>query len=239
MQLNHLKSWTIERGDDIDAAMLMGSFTRYLYRDLDAVVVPSKPPFHEGIKTCFDRLHGGCLFLSLATLAVLEDLIDWDRWGDEQGGVFAYECLEAHDDKPYTEGIDLAAFLLREIPEKVWYEIAENWDVPAEGELQTLLTRWARGAGLPLVGDEVNDAPLGFIRPELLETPAPEPERHHVELPYDFEDFGLDIPGLQEKYAAEQEHPEYTNQRWGGEAPTQPYWEWVLARIAEDDEATD
>ncbi|MNF92184.1 hypothetical protein D3C84_748210 [compost metagenome] len=87
---------------------------------------------------------------------------------------------------------------------------------------------------LPLKGDDPETAPVGFIRPELVE-----PERTHVELPYDFEDFGLNLTELQDKYAAEQEHPEYTNLRWGQEAPTQPYWDWVMACIAKDDDATE
>lgn len=243
MQLTQVKEWTIERGQDIEAAMLMGSFTRYLYRDLDAVVVPFKPSFHEGVETPFDRLHGGCLFLSLVTMAVLEDLIDWDKWGEAGGGVFSYEHLEADDSKPYTEGTDLAAFLLREIPKKAWYEIAENWMVPIEAELIELLTRWAREVKLPLLKEDddpqISPARMVALAPIEMINPAAEPERSHVELPYDFEDFGLDIPELQAKYAAEQEHPEYTNQRWGVEAPTQPYWEWVKARISEDDDATD
>jgi hypothetical protein len=228
MNLIHVKSWNIERGQDIDAAMLMGSFTRYLYRDLAAVNVPDRPSFHEGVNTCFDRLHGGCLFLSFTALAVLEELIDWDRWGEVGGGVFAYEHLEADDTQRYTEGTDLAAFLLREIPAVAWYNIAENWDVPNNTELTDLLTRWAAALKLPLVDSAVP------LPPE-----APEPDRRCDSLPYDFEDFGLNLTELQDKYATEKEHPEYTNGRWGREAPTTPYWDWVMARIAEDDDATE
>lgn len=240
MHLNHVQSWTIERGDDISAAMLMGSFTRYLYRDLDAVVVPDIPSFHEHVETTFDRLHGGCLFLSFVALAVLEAMVDWDRWGEEGGGVFNYEHLEADDKKPFADpaATDLAAFLLREIPTPIWYEIAENWDVPDEVELIELLTRWCRACKLPLVGDEAADDGESALAPLILVTPA-DPERTHVELPYDFEDFGLNLTELQDKYATEQEHPEYTNVRWGQEAPTQPYWDWVMACIAKDDDETE
>lgn len=192
------------------------------------------------IDTSFDRMLGGCLFLSLATLAVLEDMVDWDRWGEEQGGVFAYEHLEASDEKPFTdpEAMDLAAFLLREIPE--WYGIAENWMVPIEYELKDLLTRWCRAVNLPLLGDPPAAADDGesALAPLILVTPA-DPQRTHVELPYDFEDFGLNLTELQDKYATEQEHPEYTNLRWGREAPTTPYWDWVMACIAKDDDETE
>lgn len=253
MNLTEVKTWTIERGQDIDGGMLMGSFTRYLYRDLDAVVVPSKPSFYDSIETSFDRLHGGCLFLSFAALSVLEDLIDWDRWGEEQGGVFAYEQLEAHDEKPYSDPdtTDLAAFLLREIPEDAWYQIAENWLVPTEAELKHLLTRWALLVNMPLETEVVLDAEdLQFLadceaaraakaaKASALNA-APEPERRCDSLPYDFEDFGLNLTELQDKYAAEKEHPEYTNGRWGREAPTTPYWDWVMACIAKDDDDTE
>jgi hypothetical protein len=248
MNLTELRTWTIERGQDIDGAMLMGSFTRYLYRELDDPAIETN--LSGRLDTGFDRLHGGCLFLSFATLSVLEDLIDWDRWGEEQGGVFAYEQLEAHDEKPYSDPdtTDLAAFLLREIPEDAWYQIAENWVVPTEAELKHLLTRWALLANMPLeTGVVLDEADLQFLAdceaaraakaPVL--SAAPEPTRRCDSLPYDFEDFGLNLTELQDKYAAEQEHPEYTNQRWGVEAPTKPYWDWVMDHIAEDDEATE
>ena len=221
MNLIEVKEWTIERGQDIDGGMLFASFTRYLYRELDDPEVEES--LSTRIDTGFDRLLGGCLFLSFAALAVLEDLVDWDRWGEELGGVFAYENLEADDDKPYTDptAMDLAAFLLREIPE--WYDIAENWMVPTEDELKERLTRWCRACKLPLKGDPPAEAaPLVLVVPVV-------PERTHVELPYDFEDFGLTRTELQDKYAAAQEHPEYTNLRWGVEAPTKPYWDWVMA----------
>ena len=236
MNLIQVRSWNIERGQDICAAMLMGSFTRYLYRDLDAVVVPFKPSLYDSIETSFDRLHGGCLFLSFTTLAVLEELVDWDRWQDQGGGVLAYEHLEAHDDKPHSdpEAMDLAAFLLREIPAAAWYNIAENWDVPNDTELTDLLTRWAVAVNLPLVDSAV---PLPAEAPAL--SVAPAPERRCDSLPYDFEDFGLNLTELQDKYAAEKEHPEYTNGRWGREAPTTPYWDWVMACIAKDDDDTE
>jgi hypothetical protein len=238
MNLIQVKSWNIERGDDICAAMLMGSFTRYLYRELDDPAIETN--LSGRIDTGFDRLHGGCLFLSFTAMAVLEDLVDWDRWQDQGGGVLAYEHLEADDDKPYSDpgATDLAAFLLREIPEAAWYEIAENWDVPNNTELTDLLTRWCRACKLPLVGDEAADDGESALAPLILVSPAT-PERRCDSLPYDFEDFGLNLTELQDKYAAEQEHPEYTNQRWGREAPTTPYWDWVMACLAKDDDATE
>lgn len=240
MKLIQVKSWNIERGNDICAAMLMGSFTRYLYRELDD---PDIDPCLSGrIDTGFDRLHGGCLFLSFTAMAVLEALIDWDRWQEEGGGVFAYENLEADDDKPYTAAPDLAAFLLREIPEASWYQIAENWMVPDDTELKELLVRWARAVKLPLMGDPVTAdddeeegdgesaiAPLVLVQPGL---------RVHVDtshnLPYDYEDFGMDLDELKAKYVAEQEHPEYTNAQWATQAHDQPYWEWVAAKVRAD-----
>lgn len=233
MNLTELKTWTIERGDDICAAMLMGSFSRYLYRSMDNPTPGDD--LYDRLDTGFDRLHGGCLFLSFATMAVLEELVDWDRWEREQGGVFAYDHLEGSGTKPFVDptAMDLAAFLLREIPDDAWYQIAENWEVPIEDELKPLLTRWCRAVFLPLKGDDPDAAPV-----PLTTLPA-DPERTHVELPYDFEDFGLNLTELQDKYAAEQEHPEYTNVRWGQQAPTQPYWDWVMACLAQDDDDTE
>jgi hypothetical protein len=61
------------------------------------------------------------------------------------------------------------------------------------------------------------------------------------DLPYDYEDFGLDVEGLQEKYVSGQ-HPEYTLAMWKlaeetEDTPYNGYWDYVLAKIAKDDEA--
>ena len=241
MQLIQVMKWTIERGQDIETAMLMGSFTRYLYRAMDDKEM--KNGLYEQAGTSFDRLHGGCLFLSMVTLATLEDLIDWDKWGEAGGGVFSYEHLEANDKLHYPECPDLAAFLLREIPASIWYDIAENWKVPTESELITLLTRWAREVKLPLLKEDddpqISPARMVALAPIEMINPVAEPERRCDELPYDFEDFGLDIAELKAKYAAEHEHPEYTNANWIVAAPHQAYWDWVKARISEDDDNTD
>jgi hypothetical protein len=246
MNLTNVQTWTIERGDDICTAMLMGSFTRHLYREVED---PEKNDgLYDRLDTSFDRLHGGCLFLSCAAMAVLEDLVDWDQWQEDGGGVLAYEHLEADLSKPYGEGMDLAGFLLREIPDDAWFDIAETHRVPAEDELKALLTQWCRVVGLPLETEVVlDDEDLQYLadceaaraaKAPVLSV-APEPARRGDELPYDFEDFGLNLTELQDKYAAEQEHPEYTNVRWGREAPTTPYWDWVMACLAEDDDATE
>jgi hypothetical protein len=53
-------------------------------------------------------------------------------------------------------------------------------------------------------------------------------------LPYDYEDFGMDIPELQAKYA--EEHPEYTRAAFANSKDDSDYWTWVLKGIAQDDE---
>lgn len=59
------------------------------------------------------------------------------------------------------------------------------------------------------------------------------------DLGYDYEDFGLDIEGLQAKYLFG-EHPTYTVAEWrvieNTEANTYSgYWDYVSAMITEDD----
>lgn len=62
------------------------------------------------------------------------------------------------------------------------------------------------------------------------------------ELPYDFEDFGLEAYELHEKYG-DGGHPEYTIEDWHQcpveeEEATNGYWDWVAHKIEIDDEAT-
>jgi len=238
MNLTNVQTWTIERGDDICTAMLMGSFTRHIYREV--LDKEKNDGLYDRLDTSFDRLHGGCLFLSCAAMAVLEVVVDWDQWGEDGGGMLAYEHLEADLSKPYDQTMDLAGFLLREIPDEAWFDIAENHRVPTEDELKVLISKWCRAVKLPLLADQQDDDEDGesALAPLVLVTPA-EPQRRCDSLPYDFEDFGMDIDELKAKYAAEQEHPEYTNVRWGREAPTTPYWDWVMTCIAQDDDETE
>ena len=62
------------------------------------------------------------------------------------------------------------------------------------------------------------------------------------ELPYDYEDFGMNQTELMNKYG-ESGHPEYTLEAWGtpsndtGTITT--YWDWVIHMIAEDDKEMD
>ena len=59
-------------------------------------------------------------------------------------------------------------------------------------------------------------------------------------LPYDHEDFGLNMLELRHKYGTAGEHPEYTIDQWNSGAnhdhPSNGYWDWVHSQIAEDDE---
>lgn len=59
------------------------------------------------------------------------------------------------------------------------------------------------------------------------------------DLPYDYEDFGLSVAELMEKHPDGHEY--YTREMWRRELSSQPdddtYWEWVVARIEEDDES--
>lgn len=54
----------------------------------------------------------------------------------------------------------------------------------------------------------------------------------HADLPYDYEDFGLDMYGLQAKYP--EQHPHYTRAQFATAETGLVYWEWVVAQIDQD-----
>lgn len=63
------------------------------------------------------------------------------------------------------------------------------------------------------------------------------------DLPYDYEDFSLDLDGLHAKYNPTGdggEHSYYTRAGWREaveqDATLAGYWDWVLGMIAQDDE---
>mgnify|MGYP001617706664 CR=1 FL=1 len=55
-------------------------------------------------------------------------------------------------------------------------------------------------------------------------------------LVYDFEDFGMNVLELQEKYRDTGEHPEYTRDAYTFSKSEAYYWDWVIEGIAKDDE---
>lgn len=60
------------------------------------------------------------------------------------------------------------------------------------------------------------------------------------DLPYDYEDLGLNLGELQAKYVVEGEHPHHSLALWQSAVAhnrtNQTYWDWVLQEIAADDE---
>jgi hypothetical protein len=69
------------------------------------------------------------------------------------------------------------------------------------------------------------------------ETP---PYVNRGDLPYDYEDLGLNREELQAKFVVAGEHPYHTLELWQSAVTynrtTQTYWDWVLTEIAADDE---
>lgn len=58
-----------------------------------------------------------------------------------------------------------------------------------------------------------------------------------LQLPYDYEDFGLTPSELVLKYKEEGVHPEYSSLDWAKSMSHLDYWDWVSLKISEDDEA--
>ena len=60
------------------------------------------------------------------------------------------------------------------------------------------------------------------------------------DLPYDYEDIGLNLEVLQAKFSATGEHEFYSIGQWralGTETLTNCYWDWVMSCIKKDDDA--
>lgn len=94
----------------------------------------------------------------------------------------------------------------------------------------------ARIAAFPPIVGVINGDNPG---PRGLEAVSPATSVRTDELPYDFEDFGMDANQLLEKYDGNEGHPEYTIDKWRAgpcmTSDTNGYWDWVIAMIAQDD----
>jgi len=154
MKLIRLDSVTIARGDDIDIGVLYGTLATLLYGELDSAVHGKH--LAGRIDTGHDRLMGGALMYATYAYQTLKGMVDWRALEDKEGvGVFAYDFLEAQFHEAWEVRKDFASFLLRETPEKVWYEIADNWMVPAVEDMKAMINRWAAEVDLPLIpGDQ-------------------------------------------------------------------------------------
>lgn len=184
--------------------------------------------------TSCDRMMQGALLVCLEAQYYLQPIAE-AYWGGDNGpeGVFVYEYLDYLGDNGIPEGEPsrmtsgaLCAYLWRGLSEEQWFDAAENNRVDTV-RISQIVAQWAIeqvGQLRSSWGSDHGAAPLCVVDT----TP---------DLPYDYEDLGLDQAGLIEKYAEAQEHPEYTNARWATEAHDQPYWEWVVGKIAADDEA--
>jgi hypothetical protein len=142
MNLVKIREITVTRNEHIEAAMLMASLSHYLYKEPDS----GGQHLSHRIRTSFDRLLGGALFYAIAVAQVLDELVDWEQWDD---GVFSYEYIEFGEGDKSSDK-NLATYILNETSDDDWYQIAENYMLPARDEIVTMLRKWAAETGVPV-----------------------------------------------------------------------------------------
>ena len=120
--------------DCIDTGQLMEGFSRLMQESKNS---PERAEKLNG--SCYDRLMGGCLRLSILLVNEIRARMDFDEY---DGGVFCYEYLDYCGKDPY----ELPAWIF---PRLNWYRISEEAEVPDADSVAALVIEWMQFCKLP------------------------------------------------------------------------------------------
>lgn len=127
--------------DCIDTGQLMEGFSRLIQESKNA------PERAEELKgSCYDRLMGGCLRLSILLVNEIHSRMDFS----EYDGVFCYEYLD-------YSGLDHRELPAWIFPRLNWYRISEEADVPDPQSISALVIEWMQFCNLPFKKEVADD----------------------------------------------------------------------------------
>lgn len=104
----------------------------------------------DAIGVAGERWYVGALVLAASAADSLERLVDWERWGENGGGVFTYEHVELFNPQaPQEEDNTVTCFLFNLLTLPAWADICESRKTPSQPVMDMAISHWMRRENIP------------------------------------------------------------------------------------------
>ena len=125
----------------------------------------------DAIGVAGERWYAGALVLAVSAADSLERLVDWERWGENGGGVFTYDHVELFNPQdPQEEDNTVTRFLFNLLTWPAWADICENRKTVIQPVMDMAISYWMRRENIPQKGPV--DQPAWIDRPAQPHPPA-------------------------------------------------------------------
>lgn len=107
----------------------------------------------DAIGVTGERWYAGALVLAVSAAESLERLVDWERWGENGGGVFTYENVELFNPQdPQEEDNTATRFLFNLLTLPAWADICENCKTVSQPVMDMAISHWMKRENIPQKG---------------------------------------------------------------------------------------
>ena len=104
----------------------------------------------DAIGVAGERWYAGALVLAVSAADSLERLVDWERWGENGGGVFTYENVELFNPQdPQEEDNTVTRFLFNLLTLPAWADICENRKTVSQPVMDMAISHWMKRENIP------------------------------------------------------------------------------------------
>ena len=104
----------------------------------------------DAIGVAGERWYAGALVLAVSAADSLERLVDWERWGENGGGVFTYEHVELYNPQaPQEEDNTVTRFLFNLLTLPAWADICENRKKVSQQVMDVAISHWMKRENIP------------------------------------------------------------------------------------------
>lgn len=104
----------------------------------------------DAIGVAGERWYAGALVLATSAAESLERLVDWERWGENGGGVFTYEHVELFNPQaPQEEDNTVTHFLFNLLTLPAWADICESRKTVSQPVMDMAISHWMRRENIP------------------------------------------------------------------------------------------
>ncbi len=104
----------------------------------------------DAIGVAGERWYVGALALAASAADSLERLVDWERWGENGGGVFTYEHVELFNPQaPQEEDSTVTHFLFNRLSLPAWADICESRKTVSQPVMDMAISHWMKRENIP------------------------------------------------------------------------------------------